>query len=245
MRRALPWLALLALAGCDQNTTVPPHAHEDVAPSAAAPGAPAMPAGDPALPAGHPALPAGHPALPAGHPAVADMGGGAGAPVDPAHPSAGGVTWQAPAPFQWEHPSSSMRAAEYVVPEQRAGEDPATLAVYYFGQGQGGTVQDNVERWVTQFTPPGGKDPHDVAAVNHQTVHGMAVTTVDTHGDFRGMGMTGAPNAGVKQDQRLLGAIVEGPQGPIFFKLIGQRSVVGRAQGAFDALVGSLRPSQS
>jgi hypothetical protein len=42
-------------------------------------------------------------------------------------------------------------------------------------------------------------------------------------------------------DYRVLGAIAEGPVGPVFFKLVGPAATVEKAAGAFDTLVGSLQ----
>jgi len=39
---------------------------------------------------------------------------------------------------------------------------------------------------------------------------------------------------------RLLGAIVEAPQGLVFFKCTGPTATIGKAQAEFDALLGSL-----
>jgi hypothetical protein len=45
---------------------------------------------------------------------------------------------------------------------------------------------------------------------------------------------------GEKPDYRLLGAIVEAPQGNVFFKLTGPRATVAGAKDAFDGLVSSI-----
>jgi hypothetical protein len=45
---------------------------------------------------------------------------------------------------------------------------------------------------------------------------------------------------GKKENFRLLGAIVEGPQGSVFFKLTGPASTIAAAEQEFDALIGSL-----
>lgn len=169
-----------------------------------------------------------------------DMGGGA---APSGTPTAGGIKWNAPAPFRAQRPSSAMRAAEYVVPEEGAGEEPATMTVFFFGSGQGGTVESNVDRWVGQFQPEGGGDPRAAARITRRTVNGMPVTRIDTTGTFSGMQMPGAPAGGAKPNQRLLGAIVEGPQGLVFFKLTGPRAVVTRAERAFDEMIGSFEPA--
>jgi hypothetical protein len=52
--------------------------------------------------------------------------------------------------------------------------------------------------------------------------------------------MGAAPEA--KRDFALRGAIAEGPDGAVFFKLTGPRRSVVAAGKAFDALVASLKP---
>jgi hypothetical protein len=48
-------------------------------------------------------------------------------------------------------------------------------------------------------------------------------------------------STGKKTGYRLLGAIVEAPEGNVFFKLTGPAATVGAAQADFDALVGSMK----
>lgn len=232
-------LAGLLVAACDRNPEPPPGSK-----SAASEGPGPMaqgPSGSQGLPPGHPPtgneLPPGHPptgqALPPGHP-----GAGGGTPQgEPGKPEAGGIAWEAPAPFEAQAPSSTMRAAQYVV-QGTKGQEPATLVVYYFGEGQGGGVQANIDRWVGQFDLPAGKKPE----IDKRTVNDLPVTLVDVTGSYQGMQMPGQPATGAQADQRMLAAIVEGPKGPVFFKMVGPAEVVAKASSAFDHLVGSVHP---
>ena len=147
----------------------------------------------------------------------------------------GGVGWEVPEPFRSQTPSSSMRVAEYLFPEE-AGETAGTLTVFYFGRGQGGSVQANIDRWVGQFTLPSGREP----SVERSEVNGLAVTVIDVTGTYNGgMGSAeGAPSSG----QRMLGAIVEGPEGPVFFKMVAEATLVARAVAPFGELVASFHP---
>ena len=159
----------------------------------------------------------------------------------PGQPTAGGLTWEAPEPFQAQRPSSSMRAAEYIFPEEEEGESPASMSVFFFGRGQGGSVQDNVDRWVRQFRQPDGSDSRQAAEITHREVNGLQVTLVRVAGIFTG-GMGAGGPAPEQPDQRMLGAIAEGPEGPVFFKLTGDSAVVERAEHPFEELVESFRP---
>ncbi len=59
--------------------------------------------------------------------------------------SAGGLSWTAP-PTWKSQGARPMRAATYVVPPSGGDKEPGECAVYFFGAGQGGSVQANVRR---------------------------------------------------------------------------------------------------
>jgi len=124
-----------------------------------------------------------------------------------------------------------MRAATYMV-------DGAECVVYFFGAGQGGGIEANVERWKGQFRQPDGK-PVDVKA-GKRTIHGMTVTTVDISGDYSGMGGPMAAQKSVQSGYRLLGAIVEGPGGNIFLKFTGPAKTISANQKKFEQLLESF-----
>ncbi len=143
--------------------------------------------------------------------------------------SGAGIRWTAPSNWkaQGERP---MRLATYQVPES------AECAVYYFGQGQGGGVQANIDRWIGQFQ--GSKT---APKVDKRTISGLKVTTVDVSGAYNGMGGPRAPEGPPKEGYRLLGAIVEGPQGSVFFKFTGPAKTVAANQSGFEKMLSSLK----
>lgn len=187
-------------------------------------------------PAGH--APAGP--LPAGHPPTGEAPAGhAPAGDGPEFTDvAGGLAWNATAPLVARRPSSSMRAAEYGVREHSDAE----LTVFHFGAGQGGTVDENIERWVGQLQQPDGRPSREAATIAHVESNGIPITTVDVRGTFAGMGPTGQAGAG-RTGWRMIGAIAEGPGGMVFFKLTGPEAALDSAEQAFRELVESLRPA--
>ncbi len=158
-------------------------------------------------------------------------------------PTAGGIRWNAPQRFIAQTPKSAMRAAEYRVEGQ--GEPDAILAVFFFGPGQGGDVQSNIDRWVGQFKAPNHPKGKSRADIDKRTIAGMTVTTVDVTGTYTDtmMGPHAPTSPDPLNDQRMLGAIVEGPQGPVFFKLTGPRNTVTLVETAFSALINSIHPA--
>jgi len=149
--------------------------------------------------------------LPPGHPAIDPNAAPATAP-----PAESSLSWKTPAKWQVMPNTSSMRLATY-----RVGGD-AEMAVSQAG----GSVDANVERWISQFGPDAKKN----AKVTTKKVSGLDVTIVDVTGTF----------AGEKTDWALLGAIVATPGMPHFFKLTGPAKTVKAARPELDELVASF-----
>jgi hypothetical protein len=149
--------------------------------------------------------------------------------------SAGDVKWVVPKTWT-DLAGSSMRVATYKVPAAK-GAEPGEVAVFFFGPGQGGSIDANVERWGRQFegTP---KPTRSLKRVN-----GMQLTLVQIAGTYLAPGGPMMQSQGKKPDYRLLAAIVEAPGGLIFFKLTGPAATVAAAQADFDALLASLAKS--
>jgi hypothetical protein len=150
--------------------------------------------------------------------------------------SGAGIRWTAPAGWKTEA-ERPMRLATYTVA-------PGTeCAVYFFGAGQGGSVEANVDRWIGQFLQADGKASKSAAKIAKRTIQGFPTTTVDVSGAYTGMGGPMAKSdAPPMPDYRMLAAIVEGPQGSIFFKCTGPAAAVTANQAAFEKMLASLGP---
>ena len=151
---------------------------------------------------------------------------------------AGGLTWTAPAEWkaQGERP---MRAATYSIPAAKGDAEPAELAVFFFAASSGGGVDANVKRWIDQFQKADGTSVAKEAKVKKETIAGLPATTLDVKGTYTGGAMMG-PSA-PKPGYRLLGAIVEGPGGNVFFKLTGPEKTVTGAEKPFRKLLDGLK----
>jgi hypothetical protein len=113
-----------------------------------------------------------------------------------------------------------MRKAQYAVPDRDQREGNATLV--YFGV-MGGTVEANIDRWKRQFPRTDGE-----SKVESFKAGGLAITVLDISGEY-------ASDAGSnpKPNSRMLGAIVEAPDGLHFFKFTGPRGTVDDWRDAF------------
>ena len=131
-----------------------------------------------------------------------------------------------------------MRAATYNLPPVAGDHDTAECVIYFFGQGQGGSVEANIDRWKSQFRAPGGKPAE--AKIGKRSIHGFPVTTIDTSGEYSGIGGPLAKDTTLKPSYRLLGAIIENPGGNIFIKFTGEAKTMAANQQRFEQLLASF-----
>jgi hypothetical protein len=155
--------------------------------------------------------------------------------------SAAGLRWVAPAGWKTES-AQPMRAATYTVDPAPGDKSRAECGVYFFGAGQGGSVKANLERWKGQFKAPDGKPA--AAQVATRTARGLTITTIETSGDYSGMGGPVAPAQRAVSAYRLLGAIVEGRGGNIFVKFTGPTNTIAANRQKFQQLIGSFQPEK-
>jgi hypothetical protein len=186
------------------------------------PGEPAAPRGD--LPPGHPPMPAqgqGQSMAPQMH------------SPDPAQGQSGTVTWTVPSDWQTMPNASAMRMATYRVGSAGGNAQPPELTVMRAG----GSVDANIERWRGQFQGAGPADRTE------RVVNGLKVTVVQLAGTYIPAAMMpGTPAGQPRADYALLGAIVDAPGSPYFFKMVGQAADVRKARPSFESLLGTLTP---
>jgi hypothetical protein len=148
------------------------------------------------------------------------------------------LTWTAPTGWVSEPPTSPMRKAQYSLPKAPGDPEDGQCAVFYFGAGQGGEVQANIERWAGQFDD--GKGGHPSPSVTEATQAGRKVLKVTTEGTYNPSAMSGGDTR-PRPETVLLGAIVEGPDANWFFKCTGPRKTMAAHRAEFDALIASVR----
>ena len=140
-----------------------------------------------------------------------------------------------------EEPANSMRVAQFRLPGLEGAGD-AELVISHF-RGSGGSVQENVDRWIGQFTQPDGRPSREVAVTGERNVNGTRVVLVTVTGTYN-PGMMSGSAGGPREESRLMGAILAQPDGPWFFKLVGPKVTVDRWAASFDEFVNSLRVEQ-
>ena len=154
------------------------------------------------------------------HPGAAATSGQASAQAG-AQAVLAGVGFAPPADWQDLGPNA-MRKAQYRLAPVGGDSAPAEVNVFYFGPESGGGVEANLQRWIGQMVLPDGGDPASAAQRSTFTADGMAGHIISLDGSFKSGG--GGPMGGSGEllpGYRLVGVVLEGPQGSLFFKLTG------------------------
>ena len=152
--------------------------------------------------------------------------------------SFGPIKAKVPADWTEQTPSSSMRKAQYALTKVSGDGEDGELAVFYFGPGQGGSVEANIERWIGQISQPDGSSSKDKAKTNKKEIGGMPVTLVDVSGTYSAGMMSNAPP---RQGYRMLAAVAETTEGPWFFKLTGPEKTIAKWSSSFDQFIASFK----
>ena len=145
----------------------------------------------------------------------------------------GTLTFAKPAGWNERAPASSMRVAEFVIPKAEGDSEDGELIVYYFGGG-GGSVEANLQRWITQFQSP--TQPLRTTA----TVNGLKLTSLDVGGTYVAEMRPGSTEHYNKPGFRMRATVVETPKGPYFIKLTGPATTIEKAGAAYDQFLHGL-----
>ena len=153
--------------------------------------------------------------------------------------SSGDLRLKTPDGWLSERPSSSMRVSQYQLPAAEGDTEGASLVVYYFGAGQGGSVDANLDRWIGQMQSPDGKPSKANAKTENTTVNGLKITLLDVAGTYAGGDMGGGGASQSKPNYRMRAGVIETPKGAYFIKLVGPEKTVSRWDQAFQEFIRS------
>lgn len=145
------------------------------------------------------------------------------------------------APEKWDRKEPRTRIVEHeFAVEGKKGQDAGRVTI----MPAGGTIELNIDRWVSQFAQPDGKKTKDKPKIDKKTIAGVPVHIVDIAGTYKDT--MGGPFARGKTidraNYRMLGAIIEGGPsvGNYFIKFYGPEEIVKDNGKAFQKMIESL-----
>lgn len=139
-----------------------------------------------------------------------------------------------------ETPTSRLRAAQAALPAPAAGGPAAELTVYHFGKEQGGDAAANVARWKDQVERPEGLSAEEHAKETRREVAGLPVTMLEMRGRYLGSRFPGQPEPTPIDDARLVGVIIEHPDGNWFIKVAGARATMDHHAKSIEAMIAGI-----
>jgi hypothetical protein len=142
-------------------------------------------------------------------------------------PASGELHYKAPDGWVKVQTTSNLRVAQYKLPKAEGDPEDALLVVYYFGATQGGAVQANIDRWISQMQQPDGSASKDKAKTETSTVNGLKVTSVDVSGTYTAEMAPGSGSMHNDKEYRMRAAVIETPKGNYFLKLVGPAKTMG------------------
>lgn len=164
---------------------------------------------------------------------------GSAAQLNVAANQAAGISWTIPPAWEPE-PAHAMRIATYRIHAIAGDPEDAECAVYFFGSGQGGSVDANLDRWAHQFDSLDGQTAPPPPKTQKRVIAGVKVSTLTVSGTYLGAGAMMGQEQVSKPHFRMDAAIVEAPEGLVFFKLVGPLNTVAAAESDFNSLLASL-----
>src|SRR3990172_10003526 len=88
------------------------------------------------------------------------------------------LAYDVPKDWRVVESSSAMRLAQWSYGAK------SEIVVFYFGEGQGGSIEVNVERWYGQFQQPDGGSTRERAKVTNSKAGELSITPVDLEGTY-------------------------------------------------------------
>ena len=146
-----------------------------------------------------------------------------------------GLAYDAPKDWRVVETSSAMRLAQWSYGAK------SEIVVFYFGEGQGGSIDSNLDRWYGQFQQPDGSSTRERATVTKSKAGQLSITRVDVGGTYAAAVRPGASERHNEPGYRMIAAVVEGPSGPWFIRFLGPAKEISTGATSFDAFLSGLR----
>ena len=152
----------------------------------------------------------------------------------------GNLTFTIPSKWRIEMVESAARGGQWIVPPLRGEGEGGEVVAFYFGPGVGGAAKENIEAWIgTMFNAEGNPA---AAEVKHHTTNGFKISQVVIFGTYNQViSLPGVPPV-PKSNYGLLGAVIENPQGNIYWRFTGPEPLITANLPLFNKVIDSVKP---
>ena len=149
----------------------------------------------------------------------------------------GDITLQAPGGWLKKQPANRIIEVEFAVPKVEGDSVDGRLTIMQAG----GSVEDNISRWIGQFSQPDGKSTRERAVISEEEVAGQTLHLVDIVGTYSDRRGPFAPAVKRERYRMLAAIVVTKDHGQQFIKLYGPRKTIAANEDAFSTFVKSLK----
>ena len=152
----------------------------------------------------------------------------------------GNLKFTIPSKWKIEMVESPARGGQWHVPPLHGTGDGGEVVAFYFGPGAGGGWKENIEAWIgTMFNAEGNPA---AAEVKHHETAGFKISQVVIFGTYNQVvSLPGVPPV-PKPNYGLLGAVIENPQGNIYWRFTGPEPLVTATLPLFNKVIDSVKP---
>lgn len=154
-----------------------------------------------------------------------------------------GLKFTIPSKWQSVPADNPARVGQWRVPQPHGlpGES-GEVVVFYFGKGVGGSAKETIDGWAGTILNPDG---HPASAeVKQLDVAGIKISQAAMFGTYlQNIPLPGIPPA-PKPNHGLLGAVVEGPQGTLYWRFTGPEPLITANVPLFNKIIASVKLQQ-
>lgn len=152
----------------------------------------------------------------------------------------GDLKFTIPAKWKIQMVESPARGGQWLVPPLKEKGEGGQVVAFYFGPNIGGSAKENIEAWIgTMFNAEG----HPAGAeVKHHEIGGLKISQVVIFGTYNQVvSLPGVPPV-PKSNYGLLGAVIENPQGNIYWRFTGPEPLITATLPLFNKMIDSVKP---
>lgn len=154
----------------------------------------------------------------------------------------GNLQFTIPAKWRIEMVQSPVRGGQWRVPPLRPDGEGGEVVAFYFGKGIGGSPKENVEAWVgTMFNAEGHPSAYEI---KRHEMGSFKISQVVMFGTYnQAVSLPGIPPQ-PKSNYGLLGAVIENPEGNIYWRFTGPEALITANLPLFNKIVDSVKPQE-
>lgn len=165
-------------------------------------------------------------------------------PSEPTKLADGKFLLLAPKEFKSVKPKNNLIEHEFAAAAVEGDKIDGRLTI----MPSGGTIEDNINRWVGQFEQPDGSSTKEKLKVEKKKISDVEVHVVNISGTYKDMPagpFAGGP-ATKREGYRMLSGIIVGPKGVgnYYVKFYGPEKTVTKNEAAFTKMLESLKKGE-